>query len=136
MGSNLLRLMEMDYISVTPFTLFLYSPTISSIPYASFVPSNLPRASITRWLHTERLPFLKFCSLLVISAFHDKQRLDAAPFVTRRPSCLKRLKNFVLARLASFSLRGYRCKCKRFFKISWGNGLLVLKSEQLIANQI
>ena len=26
--------------------------------YASFVLSNLPRASITRWLHATRLPFL------------------------------------------------------------------------------
>ena len=26
--------------------------------YASFVLSNLPRASITRWLHAARLPFL------------------------------------------------------------------------------
>ena len=29
-------------------------------PHASFVLSNLSRASITRWSHTARLPFLKF----------------------------------------------------------------------------
>ena len=29
-------------------------------PHASFVLSNLPRASITRWSHAARLPFLKF----------------------------------------------------------------------------
>ena len=28
--------------------------------YASFVLSNLPRASITPWLHAARLPFLNF----------------------------------------------------------------------------
>ena len=28
--------------------------------YTSFVLSNLPRASITPWLHAARLPFLKF----------------------------------------------------------------------------
>ena len=28
--------------------------------YASFVLSNLPRASITPWLHAARLPFLKY----------------------------------------------------------------------------
>ena len=116
MGSNLLRLMEMDYISVTPFTLFLYSPTIPRIPYASFVPSNLPRASITRCTLNVYHFLTVLQLLLVISAFHDKQRLDAAPFVTRRPFCPKRLKNFVFARLASFSLRGYWCKCKAFLK--------------------
>ena len=33
------------------------------LTYASFVLSNLPLASITPWLHTARLPFLK-CSKL------------------------------------------------------------------------
>ena len=34
--------------------------TALSDSYASFVLSNLRRASITPWLHAARLPFLKF----------------------------------------------------------------------------
>ena len=48
--------------AATLFTLFLCRPTIPSIPYASFVLSNLSCASITRWLHPARVPFLNFCS--------------------------------------------------------------------------
>ena len=36
--------------------------------YASFVLSNLPRASITPWLHAARLPFLKYiCCAFMLS---------------------------------------------------------------------
>ena len=31
--------------------------------YASFVLSNLPRASITPWLHAARLPFLNYIAI-------------------------------------------------------------------------
>ena len=34
--------------------------------YASFVPSNLLRASVTRWLHVARLPFLKLYLLMFV----------------------------------------------------------------------
>ena len=34
--------------------------------YASFVLSNLPRASITPWLHAARLPFLNFVGRLLV----------------------------------------------------------------------
>ena len=34
--------------------------------YASFVPSNLLRASVTRWLHVARLPFLKLYLLIFV----------------------------------------------------------------------
>ena len=36
-----------------------HSAIASCDSYASFVLSNLPRASITPWLHAARLPFLK-----------------------------------------------------------------------------
>ena len=42
----------------------------SSNSYASFVLSNLPRASITRWLHAARLPFLNcFASVPFLNCF-------------------------------------------------------------------
>ena len=34
--------------------------------YASFVPSNLLRASVTRWLHVAHLPFLKLYLLIFV----------------------------------------------------------------------
>ena len=43
----------------------------SSNSYASFVLSNLPRASITRWLHAARLPFLNcFASVKKQKSMH------------------------------------------------------------------
>ena len=40
--------------------LALLSAFVSCNSYASFVLRNLPRASITRWLHAARLPFLNY----------------------------------------------------------------------------
>ena len=49
--------------------------------YASFVLSNLPRASITPWLHAARLPFLNFSRTISIT----KQRRFVSKQGHRQP---------------------------------------------------
>ena len=63
--------------------------------YASFALINLPRTSITRWLHTTRLPFLN--DDLLLKPFHAKtsKTLGDGSFSVKAPSLFNALSRHI-----------------------------------------
>ena len=57
---------------------FLISTIASCDSYASFVLGNLPRASITPWLHAARLPFLNLIRFIFTRANKNLKMMSVA----------------------------------------------------------